>query len=259
MQTKSILDRPVCGYLFMLGVLLAWEIAATASPLVAGYLPPLHRVLSVLWTGAISGSFIREAVATIARLGFGYLAAVAVALPLGFLIGYSRVVFAVLRPTLEMLRPAPAVAIIPIAMLFFGLDDRMKVFVVAWGCFWPVLISAIDGVRSVDPVLAETARAYGYRPIGLWLRIILPGALPYAMSGLRLGLTVSLVLAIFTEVYTGGDGLGFLLQQYNENARMAEMYSIIVLIAIIGFGLYLLFNFTERLAVGWYIIQRAGR
>jgi len=217
----------------------------TAVVMLLMFVGPAMEWLSDRFRRAAAGLRLQRALAVCT---VGWL----VAVPLGTVIGYSRPLYHVSEPTLEFLRPAPAIAIMPIAFLFFGLDVRMKVFVIAWGAFWPILLNAVDGVRSIDSILFETARIYGYRGRGMLGRIVLPAALPYTMAGLRLGLTISLILAIFVEIFTSGSGLGFLIVEYRAAIRIPEVYASILMVALLGYLLNAGFVAVEDRVIRWY-------
>jgi ABC-type nitrate/sulfonate/bicarbonate transport system permease component len=253
-----IFDAPAIGFVFILLLLAVWELCARLIPGFSAYLPAVSTIASTSWSMILSGELPTHGAFTVKRLFIAYFYAVLIGLLFGMLIGHFRTLYQICEPTLELLRPAPAIAIIPIAMLVFGLDDRMKISVTAWGVFWVVFLNAIDGVRSVDVVLLDTARAYGYRGWRLLWRVVLPAALPYMMAGLRLGLTISLTLGIFVEVFTGGDGVGHLLQHYNDTIRIPEMYAAVFFIAVLGFALHGGFELVEARVIGWHLKSRAA-
>jgi len=250
----TVLERHsrASGFVFVLVLVAAWELVARAIEGFAFFLPPFSTILIALGKMTRSGEIPLHSLETLGRLFLGYACGILVAVPLGTVIGYSRPLYHVSEPTLEFLRPAPAIAIMPIAFLFFGLDVRMKVFVIAWGAFWPILLNAVDGVRSIDSILFETARIYGYRGRGMLGRIVLPAALPYTMAGLRLGLTISLILAIFVEIFTSGSGLGFLIVEYRAAIRIPEVYASILMVALLGYLLNAGFVAVEDRVIRWY-------
>lgn len=240
------------GFVFVAVLLAVWELLARTIDGFAFYLPAFSTILSSLWTLTRSGEIPLHILQTLGRLFLGYACGILVGVPMGTLIGYARTLYTLSEPTLELLRPAPAVAIIPIAALILGLDMRMKVFVIAWAAFWPILLNAIDGVRSIDPILLETAHTYGYGGRTILRRIVLPAALPYMMAGLRLGLTISLILAIFVEIFTSGSGLGFLIVEYQAAIRIPEVYALVVTIALLGYLLNFGFVRVENRVIRWY-------
>jgi ABC-type nitrate/sulfonate/bicarbonate transport system permease component len=219
-------------------------------------LPPFSTVMAALWEITRTNEIPLQTLETLVRLLLGFGCAILVAMPLGFLIGQFRWVYQLLEPTLELLRPTPAIAIIPIAVLVLGFGVQMKTFVIAWAAFWPILLNCIDGVRSIDPVLLDTARTYGYGRRQVLRRIVVPAALPYAMAGLRVGLTLALILAVFVEMITTGSGLGALMMAYRDAIRLPEMYAAIVAIAVLGFALNAGFEWLEARVIRWYRMSR---
>ena len=240
------------GALFVLALLIVWEISSRNVSGLSLLLPPFSTVVSHLIASTLSGEILSQGSATLVRLFTGYFAGVIVAIPLGLLLGYLRPVYQLAEPLMELLRPVPSIAILPIAILFLGLGFQMQTAVIGWAVFWPVLIATSDGVRSLDPTLINTARAYGYRTFGIFRRVALPASLPYAMAGLRVALTIALILAVFIEMITSGSGLGYLIAHYREAIRVPDMYGAIIAVAILGYCLNMGFVWMERISVRWH-------
>lgn len=250
------LDSRASGFALVLVLLGLWESLSRSMPGLEVLLPPFSTVASAFWGMTWSGELALHTLATLKKFFYGYATGIVVGVPLGILIGYFRPLYNLTEPTLELLRPAPAIAILPLAVLILGLDLRMQTFVIAWAAFWPILSSATDGVRGIDPILLDTARTYGYRGGRLFRRVVLPGALPYAMSGLRLALTFALILAVFVEMFTSGSGLGFLISHYRETLGVAEIYAAILAVALLGYALNEIFVRIERQAIRWHHVSR---
>ncbi len=253
---RSFADSPATGYVLIVAFACDWEIASRAIPGMDFLLPAFSAVVAALWKTIVSNEIPLQTLETLARLLLGFACATLAAMPLGFLIGQSRRFYDLLEPTLELLRPTPAIAIIPIAVLVLGFGVAMKTFVIAWAAFWPILLNCIDGVRSIDPVLLDTARTYGYSRRKILRRIVVPAALPYAMAGLRVGLTLALILAVFVEMITTGSGLGALMMAYRDAIRLPEMYAAILAIAVLGFLLNAGFERLEARVTRWYRMSR---
>ena len=249
---RRLTETRASGTLVVIALVVAWEIASRSIAGLSFLLPPFSTVMSRLVAGTVSGEIPAHGLATAARLFSGYFAGMAVAIPLGLLIGYFRPLYHLTEPLLELLRPVPAIAILPIAMLFLGLGFQMQTVMIGWAAFWPILISACDGVRNIDPTLINTARIYGYRTFGIFRRIILPASLPYTMAGLRTALTISLILAVFIEMITSGSGLGSLISHYREAIRIPDMYGTIIAVALLGYVLNVVFVRTEAAAIRWH-------
>ncbi|MBI3091782.1 MAG: ABC transporter permease [Candidatus Tectomicrobia bacterium] len=246
------------GFLFVLLLLAGWEIVTYLVEDVAFYIPAVSSMLQAFGEMTWSGELPYHTVVTLIRLLLGFALSLVAAIPCGLLIGHSRPLFEVSEPLVELLRPVPAIAIMPIAILVLGINVRMQVFVIAWASFWPILLNALDGVRGIDPILMDTARTYGYQRFGLFRRIVLFSALPYIMAGLRLSLTISLILAIFVEIFMGGSGLGFLIVDYRSALRIPEMYAAIIMVAVLGYLLNAAFVLLEGRLIRWHHMSHAS-
>src|SRR5215210_5587636 len=146
---------------------------------------PASSTVAGAWVGfAASGQLAGDLLATLGAWAQGYAIAAVLGVALGLAMGLVPVLRAMLSTTVELLRPMPSVAIIPIAIVLFGLGDPMKRFVVAYAALWPVLVNTLYGVRAVDPLLLDTARTFRLGPLRSTLRVILPAAAPYIATGL---------------------------------------------------------------------------
>ena len=157
------------------------------------------------------------------------------------MLGYFRFLHSLLATSIELLRPMPSVAIIPVAILLLGIGDGMIVSVTVYASVWPILINTIDGVRSVDPTLIDTGRTFGLSSWRILRQIILPAASPYIVTGLRIGLSIALILVTTAEMIAGSKGLGFFILDEERAMNSANMYAGIVVVALLGYTLNRLF------------------
>jgi NitT/TauT family transport system permease protein len=240
------------GLLVVIGLLAGWEAVSRAALVNPAYLPPPSAVL-LAWRGlAISGELV-EHLTTTMRVWFQGLAlAVLLGITFGLLMGLFRPVSATLSTLVELLRPMPSVAIIPIAIISFGLDDPMKRFVTMYAATWPILINTMYGVRSVDPILIDTARTFRFSGPRRAFRVVLPAASPYIATGLRLGAGIALILVITAELVASRSGLGYFVAQSQLSYRIPEMYAGILSIGALGYVLNLAFVMVESRALGWH-------
>jgi NitT/TauT family transport system permease protein len=188
---------------------------------------------------------------TLLAFAEGLLLASLAAVTVGILMGAVPVVYDALKMLVEFLRPIPSVAMIPLAILFLGLGTAMRVSVITYAAFWPLLISTIYGVRAVDPVALDTARNFGVPPIEALYRVTLPAALVSIATGLRVSASIALVVTVTTELVAGNSGLGFYVSQMEQANRLPSMYAGILLTGILGFIINLLFSALERRVVFW--------
>ena len=223
------------------------------------FFPPLSQILDALVEEWFGPRLVADVVPSILRLAAGYAVAAVGAVALGVLIGTSRSVRGVLEPVLEFFRAIPPPVLVPVIMLFAGIGDGMKVIVIVFGCVWPILLNTVEGVRAVDSVVLETARSYGITGPARITRVILPSAGPRIAAGLRQALSIAIILMVISEMFAASNGLGFTIVQFQRSFAIPEMWSGIILLGLLGFGLSLLFRLAEGRALRWYDGLRAAQ
>jgi ABC-type nitrate/sulfonate/bicarbonate transport system permease component len=244
--------QKLSGVLFLLAVMAAWESAARAELINPLVVPPLSRIVGVFWDLIASGQILMQILVSMKRAAMGYLLAALVFIPLGILMGLSQRIHRALEVIIEMLRPIPPPVVIPVALLFFGLEDEMKIFVIFFSCAWPILLNTIDGVRNLDWVLLNTARTFRLsRAKTIW-RIVLPAASPQIMTGLRVSLPIMLILVVISEMVGSTDGIGYFILDAQRRFRVAQMYAGMLALAILGYALNQLFNLLHRRLLAWH-------
>jgi ABC-type nitrate/sulfonate/bicarbonate transport system permease component len=240
------------GILFLIALIVLWEIAARSELLNPLVMPAPAPILGVFSDLISSGQIPWQILVSMKRAAAGYLLAGAVFIPLGIMMGLSQRIYRLLEVTVEMLRPVPPPVVIPVAMLFFGLEDEMKVFVIVFSCAWPILLNTLDGVRNVDWVLLNTARTFGLSRVKSILRVVLPAASPQIMTGLRVSLPITLILVVISEMVGSTDGIGYFILDSQRRFRVTQMYAGMLSLAILGYMLNQLFNLLYRVLMGWH-------
>lgn len=240
-------------------VLLAlWWVASADSE--SPYFPPLSQILTALVEVWFGPRLQADVLPSLLRLAAGYGLALAVALALGLLIGTSRTVRATAEPALEFFRAVPPPVLVPVVILFVGIDDAMKVVVIALGSLWPILLNTVEGVRAVDPIVSDTARAYGITGTARLRHVVLPSASPQVFAGMRQALSVAIILMVISELFAASNGLGFAVVQFQRTFAIPEMWSGILLLGLLGVLLSLLFRAVESRRLAWYHgLRRAER
>ncbi|MSP38072.1 MAG: ABC transporter permease [Deltaproteobacteria bacterium] len=239
------------GWLAFAALLLLWELAARSTPKLQLYFPPVSQIFSALGQALSAGPVARHLGVTVGRFLEGYLLSAALAVTLGVVLGYIKFLHGLFETVIEFLRPMPSVAIIPVAILLLGIGDAMIVAVTVYATLWPILINTIDGVRRVEPTLIDTGRTFGLKRRQILRQIILPGAAPYIVTGLRIGLSIALILVTTAEMIAGSKGLGFFILDEERAMNSANMYGGIVLVALLGYLLNRLFLLGEARALRW--------
>ena len=248
--------QAVLGLAGLLVLVLLVEILPRIGVLPRQYFPPSSEIGSALGDLVGTTEFWTAVGDTLQGWAIGLAIAAVAGVVLGILIGSSRFTREFTASTIEFLRPIPSVALIPIAVLLFGVAIESKLMLVVYAAFWQVLIQVLYGVQDVDPVAQDTARAYG---LGRWARVrylTWPTALPYVMTGLRLAAAVALILAITSELVIGNPGLGKLLASAQSSGAYPTTYAIVVVTGILGVLVNLVFRAVERYSLSWHPSQR---
>ena len=242
------------GILVPAAVLLIWEAAARAefvSPIV---LPAPSAVAVKWWISLLpaqdfdpamqsrlawlfSGELLHDAYSSLYRVIVGFLVGAGLALPLGLLMGARPAVYALCNPLVQILRPIPPIAYIPVAILWFGLGNPPAIFLISIGAFFPVLMNTIAGVRQVDGIYLRAARNLGAGPWTLFIRVILPAATPYILAGVRIGIGTAFIVVIVSEMIAVSDGLGFRILEAREFMWSDKIIAGMITIGLLGLGL----------------------
>ena len=237
----------------MLTLLAVLEILPRTGLVNPRFTPPLSTVLRALFTELIPGNAFWSSVGnTLLTWAIGLGVVIVSGLITGVLVGAIPLLRTLTTTTVEFLRPIPSVALIPLAVLLFGPDMRATLILVVYAAFWQVLVQVLYGVRDVDPIAAQTARMYRFRPLTRVLRVIWPTALPYVMTGFRLGASVALILEITGELIIGSPGLGRQIAVAQSSGAVAPMYALVIVVGLIGVAVNLAARAAERRALRWH-------
>lgn len=188
-----------------------------------------------VWDDLYSATLLEHAAASVGRVYGGFALAALVAMPLGMLIGRVRLIRELLDPTLQIMRPIPVTAWLPLAMIVFGLGPRSAFFLVFLGAFYPILLNTIFGVRGVEPRLFEAAAMLGVSPQAVFWKVVLPASLPAIFTGLRLGLGFAWVVIVVGEMTGVQTGLGAIIMEARQLSRTEIVISGMVTIGVLGY------------------------
>lgn len=231
-------------------IVAAWWAATLGAH--SPFVPKPTDLVTDLFRVWLGSAFFDDVVPSLSRLLLGLAISVVLGITLGILIGSWKWVRWLLEPALEFLRAAPPTVLIPVLLLVIGINDTMKVTIIVLGCLWPILLNTISGVRSIDSVLAESARIYGITGWARLRHLVLPGASPQIMTGVRQSLSVGLILMIVSEMFATTDGIGFAIVGFQNSVSMPEMWSGILLLGIIGIVLSVIFSQVQKRVLRWY-------
>lgn len=232
-------------------IVLLWEGVAGWRLVSPVFLPTPLATLASLRDGFVSGELWPLISGTVERMLLGWVVASLAGVAIGALIGVSPAARAWLQPMLEFIRPIPASSVMPIAIAIFGLSPGMVLAVVAFGSVWPVLLATVHGFSAIEPRLDEVSRVLRLsRPAFIW-KMGLPNALPDIFAGLRLSLTVSLILAVVGEMLSSQHGLGLAILLAARSYRSADLFASVALLGAIGYASNAMLQALERRVLAW--------
>ena len=234
------------------GILLGWELASKTGWLSSRVLPEPWAVATAFWMLLASGELWHHVAVSSGRALAGLAVGGGLGLILGLLTGTFRLFETLLDTSLQMIRNIPALALIPLVILWFGIDESAKLFLVAVGVFFPIYLNTFHGIRSVDKGLIEMARSYGLTGWALYRHVILPGALPSVLVGLRFSLGLMWVLLIVAETISAQAGIGYLTMNAREFLQTDVVLVGILLYALLGKLADVLAKALERWWLRWH-------
>jgi ABC-type nitrate/sulfonate/bicarbonate transport system permease component len=220
------------------------------------YFPPLGAVLEQFRTLWMGPRFFSDVIPSLQRLMAGYALACVAGIALGIPVGIYRPVRRAAEPVLEFFRAVPPVAMIPLLIVSMGFGDAMKVTIIVAGAIWPILLNTVEGIKAVDPVLDETCRTYQIRGAARLRHFIIPSAMPQIVVGMRLGLSIGIVLMVISEMFAAMDGLGSAIIYFQRSYEIPQMWSGVVMLGLFGFALSMVFRLFEKRVLGWYYGMR---
>lgn len=211
-----------------------WQIAFlwNGNPL---QLPSPARVFAALWDLLVSGEILEHASVSTGRMAIALVAAIAVAVPLGFWMGLSRNAEAYIDPVVELLRPISGIAWLPLALFIFGVGNTLPVFIMVYVAFFPILLNTIAGVRQVDKRLVAAARTMGVGRSAMLVHVLIPAALPTIMVGIRLAFAASWAAIVAAELIGSPSGLGFAIEWYRQLLMTSKVFAFIMAIGVVGY------------------------
>lgn len=255
MSRRGILLK-VAAVVFAAAVIYLWQLAADARLISPVFFPSPTRTWGAFLAMEERGDVWGPMASTALRMFYGWVLASLAGIVLGGAIARSGPVRAYLEPLLEFLRPLPASAIIPPAILFLGLTSKMAVTVIAFGALWPVLLGAYHGFRSVPPQLVEMAAAMRMKAMAFLWKVALPNALPDIFAGVRVSLAIALILAVVTEMQAAQTGLGFNILMAQRSFRSPELFAGTIVLGLLGFATNFALVRAEKHLLRWRTLTR---
>lgn len=246
----------------LLACLLFWQLAARhkldLGLVTFTYVPTPDAVFAAAWQLLASNALLAHLGSSLARVFTGYLAAAVLGVALGLLVGRSKWAEATLLPPLEVLRPIPAVAWIPLAILMFPSSELSMVFITFTGALFPILLNTVHGVEAIDPRLVASARSLGAGRWSILREVVLPGALPSIITGLAIGMGTSWFCLVTAEMISGQFGIGYYTWESYTLQNYPDIIVGMLLIGVLGMGSSSLVRCLGAFATPWYRARRAA-
>ena len=247
----SRLDSRVYGLLLIGALISLWELSARAGWIVSAYWPPVSHILAAAVAQFAGGEILLSLAATLRRAAIGYIAGSAAGITLGIVLARNRLLRYALLPLIEIVRPMPTPAVIPPLILFLGVDDALKIFIVALASFFPVFTNSFAGVAAIDDTLIQTARTFRTSALRLLYGVVFPATLPAIAAGLRTATSLALVVAVLSEMIAGSSGIGYYLVETQYAMRPDLMYAAVFYLAVTGYALNRIFLALEARLIPW--------
>jgi len=244
--------------LVVVAVLLLWQALTAGGVFRPDQFPTATATAGAFWNALASGALWSAVWATLTGWFWSMLIVSVLAVIVGSALASSDIANRSAASVIEVFKAIPAIAILPIVILVLGSTMQMKIFLICFGAFWPLVIQVIYGVRSIDPVVLDTARALGVRGIRRFLVVVIPSAAPFVATGLRIASASALILAIVSEIVGGAEGIGrnILISQNGGVSAYPTMYAYILVAGLLGIVLTGAFFLIERFAMHWHESQR---
>ncbi len=245
--------RPLLGAVGLLGFLAVWQLVPSLGLADRQYLPYTTDVGARLAQEVVDLAFWRRLGLTMQAWAIGLTIASLAALALGTVIGLVPFLRRATHTTVEFLRPIPSVAIVPVAVIIQGVSMEAALIITVYASFWQMFVQVLYGVADVDVVARDTALSFGLTPAERLTKLVLPTALPYVMTGLRLAASVALILAITAEMVIGNPGLGTLIMLSRSTpGDAAGLYAFVVVAGLLGVTINAVFRLIERRVLHWH-------
>lgn len=239
------------GVLLIILLLSFWETSSRLGWIVSAYWPPVTTIMIAALHELAGGEMLSALAATLRRASLGYVAGSVAGIVVGILLGKSRALRLGLLPLIEIVRPIPTPAVIPPLILFLGVDDPLKIFIISLASFFPVFTNTFSGVAAIDDTLMQTARTFRISWMRTLVGVVFPATLPAIAAGLRTATSLALVVAVLAEMIAGSSGIGYYLVQMQYALRPDLMYAAVLYLSVTGYCLNRGFLALEAHFIPW--------
>ena len=244
---SMIFKRSIALLLFF----ILWEVLPRLGVVSSAFLPPISTVLHTTWELYANGQLSTHLGVSLRRSLIGFAFALLIAIPLGLILGWYKLVAETLNLLLELFRNTTALALMPVFILFLGIGEVSKVSLLVYACTWPILLNTIAGVQNVDPLLIKSARTMGLTPYTLFKKVILPAAVPTIFVGIRLAGAISVLALVAVEMFGAKAGLGYLIMYSQFSFEIPEMFVGILVMTLLGLSFNYILLALEKYFTAW--------
>ncbi|MCG0275590.1 MAG: ABC transporter permease [Thermosediminibacteraceae bacterium] len=250
-QKGSALFLKILSFLSPLFLLLIWEVLAKLNAIDVRLFSSPSRIFAALLPLISSGELLYHTLISAGRILLGFIAGAVPGVILGLSMGLFPPVRALLMPLVAVTFPIPKLAIMPLILIIFGLGETSKIFTIAIGVFYLVLINTMAGVLNIDPIYMDVARSFGANRIQFYTTVALPGALPMIFAGLKLGMGTALLLIVAAELSAARAGVGWMIWRAYDMFDIEKMFCALIVLAFLGYIFSYFLDFIEKVVIPW--------
>lgn len=236
-------------WLPVLLIVIWWFASANSTNL---FIPPLSRIVDVTVRDLTNGVLLEAMAVSLFNLTVGLAIAIVIGVALGLLLGETKRLLLILDPYIHFIRSVPQSALVPLIIGAFGLGSAPKIYAVAFACVWPILLNTIDGSLGVEVGVRRVSRVFGIPRSLYYRRVVLPGAMPQIVAGIRVALPIGIVVMVVSELFASNVGLGFYILNSSSTFKIPETWGGALLVGVIGYILVLGFSLIEKRVLSWY-------
>jgi ABC-type nitrate/sulfonate/bicarbonate transport system permease component len=249
--------RKYAKFISPIGLLVLWESTVRLEWLDPRLVAPPSLVLAELRRLAQSGDLIAAVTISLSRVVAGFLIGAAIGITLGTLMARVRTVEVIFDPLIELLRPVSPLALFPLFILWFGIGETSKIFIIAFACSFPIILNTYAGVRGIDQAFFKASQSLGASPWEIMHTIVLRGSMPHIFTGLRLAWGIALIVIVAAEMIGAVRGIGYMVLDSQQTFRIPRLFGSIVVIGVLGFATDGGFRYLARQMMPWYHETRA--
>ncbi|MCZ2827566.1 ABC transporter permease [Modestobacter sp. VKM Ac-2986] len=241
-------------WFFALVLVLWWVLSADST---STFFPPLQNIVQRLWETWVVGEARSDLYSSLRHFAIGYTIAGVLGVAIGALLWKFQRVGHAVSPVLYFVYVIPTAALLPAIVAIMGIGSPMKITIVVLAAVWPTMLNTLDGMRGIDPIKLDTAKVLHMSPLTTVRSVVLPGAMPQIMAGLRHSLSIAVIMMVVSELIASTEGIGFFILEAQQRFAITTMWTGIIVLALVGSALTFLFIAVERVVLGWYIGARA--